>query len=61
MRLTDIWYTAVDKKTGNSFGAKAKVLPGEDIKVEAQKLEDFACSRVNKGDSNATSVSPGQD
>lgn len=60
MKLTDIWYTAVDKQTGNSFGAKAKILPGENKEIEAQKLEEFAKSRVSKGDSNASQISPDQ-
>lgn len=41
MRLTDIWYSDTKKETGENFGAKAKINPGENAETESKNLKEF--------------------
>lgn len=41
MKMTDIWYTLEDKMTGESFGAKGKIVFGEDPEEAVLNLKEF--------------------
>ena len=53
MKLTDIWYTEIDKKTGATYGAKAKVLPGENKESAFAELKAYVHDTVLKGSNEA--------
>lgn len=60
MKLTDIWYSAVHPETGATFGAKGKMLPGENKEQAVYELKKFVHESIEKGKSNAESISTNQ-